>query len=54
MIISSGFGELNEQLDFSIEKQTIDTNVAGFTAIADWAFNYLEIKNLGTWQPSLQ
>jgi Short-chain dehydrogenases of various substrate specificities len=46
IIISSGTGDLNEQLDFKIEKQTIDTNVSGFTAIADWAFNYF--KNQGS------
>ncbi len=40
IIISSGTGDINDNLDFSIEKMTIDTNVSGFTAIADWAFNY--------------
>jgi short-subunit dehydrogenase len=39
MIISAGVGELNAGLDFHIEKDMIDTNVTGFTAIADWAFN---------------
>jgi short-subunit dehydrogenase len=41
-VVSSGYGELNDPLDFDIEKQTIDTNVAGFTAAADWAFNYFK------------
>ncbi len=40
MIISSGTGENNDKLDFSIEKNTISTNVSGFTAIADWSYNY--------------
>jgi short-subunit dehydrogenase len=40
LVISSGTGDLNYSLDFGIEKTTIDTNVSGFTAIADWAFNY--------------
>jgi short-subunit dehydrogenase len=40
LIISSGTGDRNDQLDFEIEKRTIDTNVRGFTAIADWGFNY--------------
>ena len=40
LVISSGTGDLNDGLDFNIEKNTIDTNVSGFTAIADWAFNY--------------
>ncbi|MDR2424710.1 MAG: SDR family NAD(P)-dependent oxidoreductase [Prevotellaceae bacterium] len=39
IIISSGVGEINESLDFDIEKRTIDTNVAGFTRVCDWAFN---------------
>jgi short-subunit dehydrogenase len=40
LVISSGIGEINEKLDFSIEKSTIDVNVSGFTQVADWAFNY--------------
>jgi len=42
LIISSGTGDLNEKLNFGIEKRTIETNVTGFTCIADWAFNYFE------------
>ena len=40
LIISSGTGDRIDQLDFEIEKRTIDTNVSGFTAIADWTYNY--------------
>ena len=40
LVISSGTGSSNEELDFKIEKETIDTNVSGVTEIADWAFNY--------------
>jgi len=47
LIISSGTGDLNDGLDFNIEKQTIDTNVSGFTAIADWAFNYFTSQKYG-------
>ncbi len=47
LIISSGTGELNENLDFEAEKRTIDTNVVGFTAIADWAFNYFKYQGFG-------
>lgn len=47
LIISSGTGDINNQLDFEIEKRTIDTNVSGFTAIADWAFNYFEKQKSG-------
>lgn len=47
LIISSGSGDLNENLDFDIEKDTIDTNVSGFTAIADWGFNYFRKQKFG-------
>jgi short chain dehydrogenase len=41
-IICAGIGEFNPNLDFEIEKRTIDTNVLGFTAVADWAFAYFQ------------
>ncbi len=47
LIISSGTGDENEALEFSIEKRTIDTNVAGFTCAADWAFNYFRKQGFG-------
>jgi short-subunit dehydrogenase len=47
LILSSGTGDLNETLDFSIEKRTIDTNILGFTYVADWAFNYFEKQQSG-------
>ncbi len=47
LIISSGTGDLNEKLDFEIEKRTMDTNVIGFTCIVDWAFNYFENQKAG-------
>jgi len=47
LIISSGTGNINYTLDFSIEKGTIDTNVLGFTAVADWTYNYFEKKKSG-------
>jgi short-subunit dehydrogenase len=47
LIISSGTGDLNETLDFKIEKKTIDTNVLGYTCIVDWAFNYFENQRFG-------
>lgn len=46
-VICSGTGDLNEILDFSIEKRTIDTNVLGFTCVADWAFNYFDKQQSG-------
>ncbi len=47
LIISSGTGEINVNLDFEIERQTIQTNVSGFTSIAGWAFNYFENQKSG-------
>jgi len=47
LVISSGIGEINEALDFEIENQTIDTNIVGFTCIADWTFNYFEKQQSG-------
>lgn len=47
LIISAGTGDINQQLDFAVEKNTIDTNVLGFTRIADWAFNYFEKQRKG-------
>lgn len=47
LVLSSGTGELNESLDFDIERKIIDLNVIGFTNIVDWAFNYFEKQNHG-------
>ena len=47
VIISSGTGDRIDHLDFEIEKRTIDTNVGGFTAVADWAFNYFREQKFG-------
>ncbi len=47
LIISSGTGDLNDKLDYEIEKRTIDTNVVGFTCVANWAFNYFEKQKNG-------
>lgn len=42
LVLSSGVGELNADLDFAIENETIAVNVTGFTAVADWSFKYFE------------
>ena len=47
LILSSGTGELNEALDFNIEREVIDLNVTGFTNIVDWAINYFEKQKFG-------
>jgi short-subunit dehydrogenase len=40
VVISAGTGHGTADLQWPNEKDTIDTNVSGFTAIADAAFNY--------------
>jgi short-subunit dehydrogenase len=47
LILCSGTGFINENLNFELERQTINTNVLGFTAIADWSFNYFEKQKSG-------
>ncbi len=45
--ISAGGGDLNESLEFSIEKKMIDLNVAAFTQLADWAFRFFREQGHG-------
>ena len=47
LILSSGTGDLNEELDFEIEKKTILTNVIGFTEIIDWSYQYFQEQKYG-------
>lgn len=47
LMISAGTGDINNELDFNIEKSTIDTNISGFTIIADWTFNYFKNQGAG-------
>jgi short-subunit dehydrogenase len=47
LILSSGTGYINDELDFEIEKRTIDTNVVGFTCISDWCVKYFEKQKYG-------
>ncbi|NOQ25887.1 MAG: SDR family NAD(P)-dependent oxidoreductase [Bacteroidales bacterium] len=47
LVLSSGTGDLNQSLDFEIEKRTINTNVLGFTNIADWTYKYFENQKYG-------
>lgn len=46
LVISAGTGDPSEEINWQIDKTTIDTNVTGFTEIADWAYNYFD-KNGG-------
>ena len=47
LVLSAGIGDINEALDFILEKNTINTNVLGFTEIADWTFNYFQKQKSG-------
>jgi short-subunit dehydrogenase len=47
LILSSGTGDINYKLDFEIEIRTIETNVIGWTFIADWAYKYFEKQKHG-------
>ncbi len=40
IIVNAGYGSLNPALPWSEEKKTIETNVLGFTAMANAAFRY--------------
>jgi short-subunit dehydrogenase len=47
LILSSGTGEINRELNFNIEQATCQTNVMGFTNIADWTMNYFIAQQSG-------
>ncbi len=47
LVICAGRLNLNEKLDFQSEKSAIDTNVLGFTLIADWAYHYFQNQRSG-------
>ncbi len=47
LVISAGTGDLNPELNFEIEQQIVETNVTGFTCIANWTFNYFKKQKSG-------
>jgi short-subunit dehydrogenase len=47
LVISAGIGEVNEELTFEIENRVIETNILGFTCIADWAMRYFKGQGYG-------
>lgn len=47
LIISAGIGEPSKILDPAIDKVTVDTNVRGFTEIANWCFNHFASQGYG-------
>ena len=48
LIYSSGTGEVSKDLDWELDKLTVETNVNGFVEIANWGFNYFIKQNHGT------
>ncbi|MDB5012598.1 MAG: short-chain dehydrogenase/reductase [Daejeonella sp.] len=47
LILSSGYGDLNGDLNSKIEIDTIETNVKGFTSISIWAYTFFKNQNHG-------
>lgn len=47
LILCSGTGDINSELDFQIEQRTITLNVTAFTCIADWAAGYFQKQQHG-------
>ena len=47
LILCSGIGDINNELDFSVEERTIAVNVTGFTKIADWTILYFQKQHTG-------
>ncbi len=47
IIHSSGVGEVNRELDWSIENKTIQTNVVGATKVYDLAYNLFKKQQFG-------
>lgn len=40
LIYCSGIGEPSKELNWPLDKMTVDTNVNGFVEISNWGFNY--------------
>jgi len=47
LVLSSGTGKINPELDNKVEQDINALNVAGFTAVADWAFNFFQKQAFG-------
>ena len=48
LIYCSGIGEPCKDLNWQLDKLTVDTNVNGFVEIANWGFNYFIKQNHGS------
>lgn len=47
LVVSAGTGEVNPELDYTLEEPTLLTNVVGFTRIVDWGFRFFEHQKAG-------
>lgn len=47
LIMSSGTGDENSNLDYKEDEKTVNLNVKAFTEIMDWAFNYFRKQGFG-------
>lgn len=47
LILSSGTGEINSSLNWTVEKEAIDLNVTAWTEIADFTFNFFKQQKSG-------
>ena len=48
LVLSAGGGDVSKELDWQIDKLTVDTNINGFVEIANWTFNYFIKQNHGS------
>ena len=47
LIMSSGIGDENSNLDYKEDEKTVNLNVKAFTEIMDWTFNYFRNQGFG-------
>ena len=47
LVLSSGTGDLNQNLDYAVERRAMDTNETGWTCVADWAIRCFENRGQG-------
>src|SRR5262249_1352637 len=40
LIYNAGYGEVSQELDWEIDRTTVNTNVSGFIEIIDYAYSY--------------
>lgn len=48
LVYSSGVGEPGKELDWQIDKMTVETNVNGFIEICNWGFNFFANQDHGS------